>query len=828
LCLGLLGAFTLAVTSQQTPAAKPAVASDTSAAKAVAKVAETPAHLTPTAVDPNPVKLPTLPAELRAGPGPDIGPVPAPASDRTRDGSEGGIAGGCVTCTPNEGEPLCGPDYVDATNGGCNSTPAVYSTIACGQTVCGESGTYLVGGTNQYRDTDWWMFTLTEPRVVTWTVTAEFSVATAIISGVCPPTILSAFPTGAACTPTTVTSACLQPGSYAIFVGPSVFTGVDCGSDYTGTLTCEPCGAGPANDNCDGAVAVTIGTPVTGDTTAATPDSIPTCGPFGASPTTAPGLWYSVQGNGSTLTADTCSTAGYDTALTVFCGSCASLTCMGGNDDSCGLQSSFSWCSNPGTTYYILVHGFSTAFGTFTLNVTSGASCNPVACGASCVTCTDNEGEPTCGDEYVDATNGGCNSTPPVFTPIACGQTVCGEAGTYLFQGGQRRDTDWWLVNVTAPNTLTWTVTADFPVLIGFIQMPCPVTTFIPGTAIVNTAPCTPTVSVTPVLAPGQYVAFVAPSVFAGVPCNAKYEATLTGSDPGNCVAPAPLGRCCVGVACSVLTQAQCNTAGGVWTAGGNCPPTSGGYTATNCGNILEDISTTGTLAATVSACDDCSELNVPIGFNFSYYGNTYSTIRICANGFASFNQAGPCPFTNVGIPTGTEPNDMIAPFWDDFNWAIAASGDVRYQTLAGPQRFIIQWTNGIQFGQTTGSATFQMILFATGEIQFRYGTMTPAVPYSATVGVENITGTVGTSIDPSGPSAGNTCRSLTLGPPPPNPCADCPGDTDNDGDVDADDLTNVILQWGNTCPCGADVDNDNDVDSDDLTVVILEWGTPC
>jgi hypothetical protein len=55
-----------------------------------------------------------------------------------------------------------------------------------------------------------------------------------------------------------------------------------------------------------------------------------------------------------------------------------------------------------------------------------------------------------------------------------------------------------------------------------------------------------------------------------------------------------------------------------------------------------------------------------------------------------------------------------------------------------------------------------------------------------------------------------------------------CPGDTDGDSDVDADDLTNVILQWGTTCPCTADVDDDNDVDSDDLTVVILEWGTAC
>jgi hypothetical protein len=57
--------------------------------------------------------------------------------------------------------------------------------------------------------------------------------------------------------------------------------------------------------------------------------------------------------------------------------------------------------------------------------------------------------------------------------------------------------------------------------------------------------------------------------------------------------------------------------------------------------------------------------------------------------------------------------------------------------------------------------------------------------------------------------------------------CGPCSGDTDGDSDVDADDLTNVILQWGSTCPCTGDVDDDNDVDSDDLTLVILGWG-PC
>jgi hypothetical protein len=53
---------------------------------------------------------------------------------------------------------------------------------------------------------------------------------------------------------------------------------------------------------------------------------------------------------------------------------------------------------------------------------------------------------------------------------------------------------------------------------------------------------------------------------------------------------------------------------------------------------------------------------------------------------------------------------------------------------------------------------------------------------------------------------------------------APCPPDTNCSGAVDADDLTAVILQWGQS-GTPADVDGSGSVDSDDLTLVILGWG---
>ncbi len=64
------------------------------------------------------------------------------------------------------------------------------------------------------------------------------------------------------------------------------------------------------------------------------------------------------------------------------------------------------------------------------------------ACTIECPPGARDEGEPC----YTD-TNGGCNSVPPVWNTIQCGDTIC---GTSWFDGSTR-DTDWYLLNTTTP-----------------------------------------------------------------------------------------------------------------------------------------------------------------------------------------------------------------------------------------------------------------------------------------------------------------------------------------------------------------------------------------
>jgi hypothetical protein len=145
-----------------------------------------------------------------------------------------------VTCPPGgvaEGEG-CYLPAADNFNGGCNSAPPVFSSINCGDTICGtaeaESGT---------RDTDWYRHSYTSDTIVTWKVVAEFPVLIAIIdiTAGCAFSVL-AITTGNACDTVQLT-ADLSAGTYAFFVATSDFDGyacVDGPHDYVAWLECQP------------------------------------------------------------------------------------------------------------------------------------------------------------------------------------------------------------------------------------------------------------------------------------------------------------------------------------------------------------------------------------------------------------------------------------------------------------------------------------------------------------------------------------------------------------------------------------------------------------
>jgi len=99
----------------------------------------------------------------------------------------------------------------------------------------------------------------------------------------------------------------------------------------------------------------------------------------------APEVWFTVQGTGGAIEITTCSPdTDYDTYINVYTGSCGSLTCFAGNDDSgtweenpsdtytsCdpeGTQSYVQWISDLGVDYYIAISGWNGNDGIFDFN----------------------------------------------------------------------------------------------------------------------------------------------------------------------------------------------------------------------------------------------------------------------------------------------------------------------------------------------------------------------------------------------------------------------------------------------------------------------------
>ncbi|MCG8409593.1 MAG: hypothetical protein MI923_30675 [Phycisphaerales bacterium] len=334
---------------------------------------------------------------------------PEPCGDSVNDGCNGTpvVASDCCVANGTPGcddldcetivcglDPFCCDTSWDGTCAGiaadncaalCGDISFPTTPIACGETVCGTS--WADGGT---RDTDWYLLTLTEQSIVTWTLSAQFPGFIAILTDNCPVTaadILVQGNTPDDCSENAVVSLCLEAGSYHLFVGigdagGAIFEGFPCDSnfnDYVATVTCEPCtiptgaccqpasvcvpdltedacfAAGglqwsegvacapglcesPANDLCDDAIPVgALPATVMGNTELASVDTnAPSpCGAF--TDVEVGGVWYSVTGNGNNLTATTCNPGtNYDTKISVYCSSCDNLTCVDGNDDQAG------------------------------------------------------------------------------------------------------------------------------------------------------------------------------------------------------------------------------------------------------------------------------------------------------------------------------------------------------------------------------------------------------------------------------------------------------------------------------------------------------------
>ncbi len=177
---------------------------------------------------------------------------------------------------------------------------------------------------------------------------------------------------------------------------------------------------------------------------------------------------------------------------------------------------------------------------------------------------------------------------------------------------------------------------------------------------------------------------------------------------------------------------------------------------------------------------------SIPIGFTFNYNGIDYTTINICANGFATLGSPfindintvenfyinslrfGPIQYVNrycqndTTVENSGDTKPVLAPLWDDLN--LQADANLRYITTgsAGSRIFIFEWSNAKwQFDATSNTISFELKLYeGTNIVEFCYKDEggAPSAAASASIGI-----TASTQIGGGFMSLQNTSASPTI-----------------------------------------------------------------
>lgn len=160
------------------------------------------------------------------------------------------------------------------------------------------------------------------------------------------------------------------------------------------------------------------------------------------------------------------------------------------------------------------------------------------------------------------------------------------------------------------------------------------------------------------------------------------------------------------------------------------------------------DISTDGTVVNFSNGNKDDGYTNsIPLGFVYSFYGTNYNSLRISTNGFVSFANIADSYRNNRPIPDELAPDAIIAAFWDDLDGS--SQGEVYYKAYS--DKFVVQFTEWQKYfspaqGGSSGSFTFQIVIYENGKIRIYYNEMTGTLN-SATVGIENGNGSIGLEV---------------------------------------------------------------------------------
>ena len=156
---------------------------------------------------------------------------------------------------------------------------------------------------------------------------------------------------------------------------------------------------------------------------------------------------------------------------------------------------------------------------------------------------------------------------------------------------------------------------------------------------------------------------------------------------------------------------------------------------------------------------DDGGWSNLPVGFNFNFFGTNYTTLSAGTNGTLFFGTTpNVTDFTFTTLPSTTEPFNMVAVLAMDHSLNGADGGAIKYWTegYAPNRRFIVSYENVKELGDTKYS-TAQAIFYETIGVIEVHVTSSTNQDRNKVVGVNNGNGTIGVLAFASGTAASAT-----------------------------------------------------------------------
>lgn len=186
-------------------------------------------------------------------------------------------------------------------------------------------------------------------------------------------------------------------------------------------------------------------------------------------------------------------------------------------------------------------------------------------------------------------------------------------------------------------------------------------------------------------------------------------------------------------------SQTSC-TAPAEFCANGACH----GYTVTSFTESYTNI----TGGTSLTSGSDDARYSITLPFTFSFYGQPYTQVWACTNGWLSFgSDPGTNNFSNTSsFPASGVPHQALYIYWDDLlvdNYDCWSTTNLRWKVQGNtPDRVVIvQWQDFCSYNNTSVRGSMQVRLYeTTNVIEFRYDRARWSGSFTASIGIEDDT----------------------------------------------------------------------------------------